>query len=163
MIDLQEAQAIVAEYMERTGASWHGENRVEDRDGYWFFSTGFIGSIGVVVDKHDGRLTALGSAWTLEYWFWAYENGFLVENPVVRVTAVRDMDDTVEFLLFIAVDGPARTPNPNPKRAWIRERLMTLPAEFRTCKLGLKADAFREVLRDGSFTYEIASEIESAR
>ena len=95
-------------------------------------------------------------------WLWCFENGLLTEKPIVRVTAVRDVEAAIEFLLFLALDGPARAPNPNMKRAWIRERLALLPAEFRTVELGLRGDAFKRVKIEGTFDYEIVSAIEPA-
>jgi hypothetical protein len=59
MIILDEALRAVRDYADRKRAVWFDQS-VLDRGSYWFFHVGFIGSLGVIVDRADGRLYAMG-------------------------------------------------------------------------------------------------------
>lgn len=72
---LDEARAAVTLYAEATGSMWFSESIVE-RDTYWFFPVGFIGSRGVIVDKADLALFPMGSALSIDDCFWGHEHGF---------------------------------------------------------------------------------------
>lgn len=154
MITIQEARKIADTYAKQRPAAWFDENVIE-RATYWFFAVGFIGSCGVIVDEADGRLHVMGSGRSLEDYFWAHEHGFSPEFVSLRVTQVHDQRRTVEFLLLLVQDGPARTRNPNPKRAWLEKQLETLPCQFAPQRLALFAPAFRDAAEQSWFEYEV--------
>ncbi|WP_438038640.1 hypothetical protein [Sorangium sp. So ce128] len=153
MVTLHEAQDVAQRYAEQRKAVWFN-NSVIDRATYWFFAVGHIGSQGVIVDKADGRLHVLGSALSLEDCFWAHEHGFSPEFVALRITRVHDREHTIELLLHIIEEGPPRLPNPNPKRAWLAERIDQLPCEFLPQRLRLSVPALRRAAEQGWFEYQ---------
>ena len=147
------AQELVEQYAKEHGARWLSEDVVERRK-YWFFPVGYIGSIGVFVDKATGALTSAGSAYDLETWSWGYERGLLAEPTNLTVTNISDAHNTLELLLHVLGAGPARLPNPNPKRRWLRDQLGRLPATFPDENLTLRIPSFREAVENGWFEFE---------
>ncbi|MGC4091927.1 MAG: hypothetical protein QM756_29400 [Polyangiaceae bacterium] len=133
-------------------AVWFSQEII-DRGAYWFFPVGFVGSCGVIVDKADLRLFPMGSALQLDDCFWGHEHGFSQNVLVLRVLQVHDSDGTVEFLLPLA--GAPHGRNPNPRRAWIRAALSTLPFDCPSQPLWLRIPAFRKLESTRPFVYEL--------
>ncbi|APR86146.1 Hypothetical protein A7982_11495 [Minicystis rosea] len=154
MITREQAHRLVRAHAERKGAIWF-DDVVVDRGGYWFFRVGYVGSCGVIVDKADGRLSVMGSALSLDDCFWGHEHGFSPGFLSLCITNVRDHRSTVELLLHLISSGPPRTRNPNPKRAWLSEKIESLPCVFEPQNLWLSIPTFREVLQQGWFEYQV--------
>jgi len=150
MVTLEQAHRAVEFYTDQHGAVWF-DPTVIDRGAYWFFRVGYIGSSGVIVDKVDGRLSVMGSALSLDDCFWGHEHGFSPELVLLRVINVHAWNHTIESLLRFA----PRQRNPNPGRAWVADRLRSLPCEFGPGHLWLSIPLFREVAQEGWFEYEI--------
>ncbi len=153
MITFEDAQGLIQRYAEHT-RSIHFDNPIIDRDTYWFFPVGYIGSPGVI-DNATGRLHVVGSGRPIEDALWAHEHGFSPERVALRILQIHDLRATVELLLCLIDDGPPRQRNPNPKRAWLERTLETLPYEFAPQGLGLSAPALRDAAERGWFEYEI--------
>jgi hypothetical protein len=149
---VDDAREVVTEYAKARRATWFSDEIVE-RDAFWFFHVGFIGSVGVIVDKADLSLFPMGSALPLDDCFWGHERGFSPASVVLRVVAVRDMDPTVEFLLDLAGAPPGR--NPNPRRKWIRTVLKRLPYDCPPQNLSLAIPAFRATVPPAPFEYQL--------
>ena len=159
MTTIEEAVAKARRYAEERGAIWSEEPPavIVVRGDYWFLRVGFIGSSGVIIDKESGRLFIMGSALSEDDMFWGHENGFSGERTALRITSVRDLNRTVEFLFYAVKDGPGSTRDPHPRRAWLKEQLATLPRTFRNQPLWLGIPAFRAVReKDQWFTFEAA-------
>ena len=150
MVTLEQAHRIVECYAEQHEAIWF-DPTVIDRGAYWFFRVGYIGSSGVIVDKVDGRLSVMGSALSLDDCCWGHEHGFSPKLVILRVVEVHAWKDTIEHLLRFA--PPQR--NPNLRRAWVEDRLRSLPCELGPALLWLDIPLFREVAREGQFEYQI--------
>ena len=154
MITLEQAHVLVNEYAPGAGAVWFEGETVVDRPGYWFFPVGFIGSRGVVVDKTTGTLTQLGSCHTLDDWLWGYEHGFLGESITLRVTAVADLEQTLQVLQSsISAEFRWRY----ELRNWIKACLCSLPAEFVSHDLALSIPRYRAALKNAWFTFDVRS------
>lgn len=154
MITLEQAHRAVQVYAEQREAAWF-DRTVIDRGGYWFFRVGHVGSCGVIVDKADGRLSVMGSALSLDDCFWGHEHGFSPELVRLRIKKVHHEGRTIEFLLYLVTAGPPRQPNPNPKRAWLADRLRALPCEFGPERFWLSIPSFRESLNHGWFEFDV--------
>lgn len=154
MVTLEQAHRAVESYAEQRGAVWF-DRTVIDRGAYWFFRVGYIGSCGVIVDKADGRLSVMGSALSLDDCFWGHEHGFSLNLLVLRIKNVCDPHHTIEFLLHLVTSGPPRQRNPNAKRAWLADRLQSLPCELGPEHLWLSIPAFRAASRQSWFEYEV--------
>jgi len=152
MLTHKQARDLVDAYAATAGAAWFRDRNVVERPGYWFFPVGFIGSIGVVVDKATAKLTPFGSGLSLDDWMWGYENGFLVVPVTLRVLSVNDVEATLQVLQD-AVSGEFRWRY--ELRNWLKERLHSLPADFPGQDLNMAFPAFRAALANASFTYEI--------
>lgn len=149
---LDEAREAVDHYARVTPSTWFSRAVVE-RETYWFFQVGFIGSCGVIVNKADLALFPLGSGLPTDDWFWGHEHGFSPKLVVLRVRAVRDLDPTIEFLLHLACAPPNR--NPNPRRAWLRTALERLPYDCPPQNLWLAIRAFRSLEPPLPFDYHV--------
>ncbi len=149
---LDDAREVVARYAKARRATWFSDEIVE-REAYWFFHVGFIGSVGVIVDKADLSLFPVGSALPLDDCFWGHEHGFSRNAVVLRVVAVHDLDRTIEFLLHFA--GAPADRNPNPRRAWVRSALARLPYDCPPQNLWLAIPAFRSHELSPHFEYQL--------
>jgi hypothetical protein len=149
---IDDAREVVTEYAKARRATWFSDEIVE-RDAYWFFPVGFIGSVGVIVDKADLALSPMGSALPIDDCFWGHEHGFSPRAVVLRVLAVHDLDWTIEFLLHFA--GAPANRNPNPRRAWIRSALARLPYDCPPQNLWLAIPAFRSFEPPEPFDYQL--------
>jgi hypothetical protein len=149
-----DASTVAERYADENDLTRVPADAGRERPTSWFFPVSYIGSRGIVIDKSTARVTALGSAFDLDDWLWAYDAGLLNEHTVLRVTSVRDLDRTIEFILYNVNCGPAGR-DPNPRRAWIRHHLSALPAEFPEQELALRSPAFRKAQESGWFTFEV--------
>jgi hypothetical protein len=152
MLTLKQATALVDAYAPGAGAAWVPGATTVERPTCWFFPVGFIGSVGVVVDKVTGKLTPLGSAYSLDDWLWGYEAGFLVAPVTLRVTSVVELEPTLHVLQS-CVRGEFRWRY--ELRSWLKERLQSLPAEFPEQDLQMAFPSFRAASQSGWFTYEL--------
>jgi hypothetical protein len=152
MITFEKARAAALAYAKEHGATWFEDKPVVERESFWYFPVGFIGSSGLAVDKQTGKIEPFGSALSLEDDLWTYEHGFMGEVGL-RVTRVHDLDRTVELFLYLRDDGPARTPNPNARRAWLRARLSAPPCEWPS--QWLPPLNMKEGIEAGWFEFEI--------
>lgn len=152
MLTLDDAHAIVERYASDAGAAWFPDRNVIDRQRYWFFPVGYIGSYGVVVDKASGEVTALGSAFTLEDWLWGYEHGFLQTSVTLRIMSIDDLDRTLAVLQS-SVSAEFRWRYELRNR--LEDRLRELPADFPQQNLALSIPSFRQALRNGWFEFEL--------
>jgi hypothetical protein len=130
VISRSEAEALVQRYVAESGVEWLEHEQTLERAGFWYFPVGHLRSIGVVVDRDCGRLTVLDSKLCLDDALWAHARGFSPVTVTMRVTRVVDPAKAIEFLLYWLDAGPPRSPNPNPRRAWLRARLAELPCDF---------------------------------
>ena len=154
---LDDAREVVARYAKARRTTSFSDEIVE-REAYWFFHVGFIGSVGVIVDKADLSLFPMGSALPLDDCFWGHEHGFSPNAVVLRVVAVHDLDRTIEFLLHFA--GAPADRNPNPRRAWVRSALARLPYDCPPQNLWLAIPAFRSHGLSPHFVYQLFPERE---
>jgi hypothetical protein len=153
-IGLPAAQSLVEQYAARAGAI-RFDGPILDRDTYWFFPVGYIGSSGVIVEKATGRLHVIGSRQPIEEAFWAHEHGFSRDRLVLRILRIHDRRTTIELLFNALDDGPPRQRNPNPRRAWFETVLEALPHEFAPQSLLHAAPALRQAAEQGGFEYQI--------
>lgn len=165
MLRLEDAVRLARLYAKEHGARWFRDppERIVERPDYWFLRVGYIGSSGVIIDKASGRLWVMGSALAEDDFLWGHENGFSGNRSTLRVTAVRDLTETVEFLFYVLRSGPGSTRDPHPRRSWLQEQLRGLPRDFPQQPLWLRIPAFRAV-RDEShwFDFEVTPEDETA-
>jgi hypothetical protein len=156
-LSFDEARRIANGYRRGRGAVWFEHREPLTRARYFFFPVGFIGSMGVVVNRADGRLTVLGSAGNLDDWLWAYERGFLAPKVTLRITWIGDFKQAVEIVRQCVQGAPPRTRDPFPGRAWARAALATLPAEF-PGQTGLPFQVFRQALAEEILAFELRAE-----
>jgi hypothetical protein len=149
---VDEARGAVDRYARESRFTWFSRD-VVDRETYWFFPVGCVGSCGVIVDKAELSLFPMGSALSLDDCFWGHEHGFSPEAVTLRVLAVHDFDRTIEFLLNFA--GAPADRNPNPRRAWIRSALACLPYDCPPQNLSLAVPAFRSFESSRPFDYRL--------
>jgi hypothetical protein len=131
--------------------------RVQELSNAWFFPLVFIGSVGLVVDKEDGRLFRFGSAFGPDTWIWAYERGFRWDLCDLVVTEVREMDRALQVLdgLNLARRGWGPKRSESFSGAELTELLAQLPARFPSQKLWMSFDALQAMDAHPPFTYVI--------
>jgi hypothetical protein len=149
---LDDARSAVDRYAVANRLTWFSHSIV-DRETYWFFPVGYVGSCGVIVNKADLSFFPMGSALPIDDCFWGHEHGFSPQAVTLRVLAVHDLDRTIEFL-FRFTDAPTGR-NPNPRRAWIRSALERLPYDCPPQNLWWAIPAFRSLESPGPFEYHL--------
>jgi hypothetical protein len=105
----------------RTRAASTGLALGEDRESanWWFFGTREIGCKGVIIDKRDGSLTRIGSAYPVDDFLWGYDAGIREEPVDFVVTEVFDQLRATTWLYENGFEG---------SRVYVREKLAKLPA-----------------------------------
>ena len=104
MVSLEEALSIRSRVY-KDPAPYPGR-LVVDRGGYLYFphpppddiGEMIIGSHGIIVDKKDGHWHSLGSACSVEQWFWAHERGIKHHAYTMVVEDVSDVEAARVFL-----------------------------------------------------------------
>lgn len=93
----------------------------EDRESanWWFFGTREIGCKGIIIDKRDGSLTRIGSAYPVDDFLWGYDVGIREEPVDFVVTEVFDHVRATTWLYESGFEG---------SRVYVREKLAKLPA-----------------------------------
>lgn len=72
---------------------------IQETATYFLFPMYQIGSCGALVEKRGGRLVRFGSAYSMEYWLWGYENGLLDEPPGdLAIVDVLDCEHAITLL-----------------------------------------------------------------
>jgi hypothetical protein len=90
-----------------------------------------IGTLGVVVEKSDGRATAVGSGADLELSLWAYDRGLVdPTRSCLVVDEVTDFERTLDVLRTIRRSIRYET------RRDVADKLTVLPASFLTRSRG---------------------------
>lgn len=69
-----------------------------ESENWWFIPENAIGSWGYIVDKRDGNIKVLGSAYHLGQHFLYYEFGFRFDLMDMRITQVSAFEQSVDFL-----------------------------------------------------------------
>lgn len=154
MMTFEQAQEIVdrlfANYM-------YDPKYVGEYIDFWYFPVGEIGSLGLVIDKADGHLNILGSAFPLEYWLWGHRRGFKHDTYDLVITKINNFAETVDFIYGIGLHFP--TVNSNPTRCYkenqVIEELKKSKPIFEDQRLGLKIPDFREIENAKDFEYEL--------
>jgi hypothetical protein len=164
MLRLEDAIRRARLYAEERGAIWFQEppEGIVERSDYWFLPVGFVGSVGIIIDKASGRLHVMGSSLSQDDFFWGHENGFSGERHTLRVTNVRELGKTVEFLFHAVRGGPGSTRDPHPGRQWLEEQLRELPHDFGQQSLWLRIPSFRHIREQSRwFDFEVSTEEEA--
>ncbi|MBN8432263.1 hypothetical protein JF535_15550 [Microbulbifer salipaludis] len=134
-LSLEEAEVIARKYCQVEGLTWNNGSRIE-KDSYYFFPIGYIGSSGVIIDKRHGKLVVLGSGFKLEDQFWAYERGLIPGNVNLKILAINRELKAVEKYIF-------RTLCDNK-----------LPRNFRSLSLSNRRSLKKELKEEAKFKAE---------
>jgi hypothetical protein len=154
-IDFAEASSIVANYAASNGAVAFSDEVVEHLN-FWFFPVGYVGSRGVIVDRADGKLSAIGSSpsISLDDCFWGHERGFSASLSCLTVTAIYNSSQTVDFLFNVLIEGPQGR-DPWPRREWLQHRLSQLPCTFGPQSFWLRIPWFRKTENEPIFEWSL--------
>jgi hypothetical protein len=125
----------------------------------WHFPSLNVGFTGILVAKHDGHVTPLGSALGLDDWLWGFRNGFQHDTYDIVITQAQDAERAVAALGDFAFRYPDVDAKPIE---WFNEaRLVRVlrkqPRVIRHQRLGLKIPLFRQMAEQAEvpFAYEL--------
>lgn len=152
MLTLDQARSLADSYAAKAGARWFPDVAPIERPEYWFLPVGYIGSSGVIVCKSSGRLTPLGSAFTVDDWLWGYERGLVADGVTLRILSVTDAEATLAVLQGV-ISGTFRWRY--ELRNWLKHSLAVVPIEFRDQHLALAIPQLREAELKNWFSFEI--------
>jgi hypothetical protein len=131
----------------------------------WFFPhrTQLIGSHGVVVNKHTGRVFHLGSAFPVERDLALYDRGYQFERFDLVVLTIRDLNETRRALYRVGLQvidvsydrgQVLRIPRSmTDLELW--GRLERVPCVFPDQALHARLEALEEARNSGWFTFEV--------
>ncbi len=76
---------------------------------FWFvgFESGVVGSMGLLVDKSDGHMNWLGSAYGWNTWLYAHRCGFTHKAYRWSISEIRDPDRLRKLLVRLRFDVEA--------------------------------------------------------
>ncbi len=149
MITLTQAQHLADTYHAQGGSTWF-EREVIEKETFWCFRVGFIGSAGIIIDKADGKLSVLGSALSLDDAFWGHEHGFSSESVTLHISKVYDVEQATSLLFQPVVNyptvktGPTYWRDKTAKRKALAAQLQDGPCQFGPLKLWLLIPYFRQ-------------------
>ena len=164
-LSLEEAEVIAKKYCQIEGLTWSNDFRAE-KDSYYFFPIGYIGSSGVIIDKRHGRLLVLGSGFKLEDQFWAYERGLIPENVNLRILAInRELEAVEKYIFHTLCDSrlprnfrtlslPSRRSLKKELKEEAKSKVENLPCELRGVFLSFDIHWFQWVEQNSVFDYE---------
>jgi hypothetical protein len=121
-----------------------------------------IGSCGVLVDRANGNVHHLGSAFPPEYWFEAYRRHFHLPCTVV-VTEVQDQERAAESLLrlqmsFVVPEEAHGTVWRIPKNYGLKDFLRScekLPARFENQNLIFRLHEIETIEKGGDLVMQV--------
>jgi hypothetical protein len=140
----------------------------ELREG-WFFAfrvTGeepVAGSQGVIVNKHDGRIFRLGSAFSLARDQKLYDKGYQFERYDLSIIEVVDAKRTLDVLVEVGIcivepqeeHGTVwRIPRALTRRE-LRDRIAVLPGVFEDINLYFRIEHLENARRNNWFRFEV--------
>jgi len=108
MITFQEAKQIAIENL-KGSVFVVSESQIAEKTFGWYFpiksKSGelYVGSNGFIVDRENGHVFTLGSAYPPERDFAAYEAGFRYDFYDLTILTVRDIPKTVHLLLDLTM------------------------------------------------------------
>lgn len=151
-------------YMKHYKMAYYDQKWVEEYSDCWFIPSpvdengyGIIGSMGVIIDKADGHINMLGSAFALDDWLWGHQRGFKHDTYDLVITKIHSFEKTLNFLSEISL----RYPTVNSKRiAWynqnqIKTELEKVRPTFSEQRLGLSIPLFREIENANLFEFQL--------
>ena len=118
------------------------DDEVREAERWWYFAVAQIGCRGIVVDKHDGAVTEIGSRGDLDDWLWAHDAGVVCGDASLVDFIVEEFANRDEAIKLVRALG-IHTNN------WrkIRDALDTLPARFRRVPLWMSIRELRTIDR----------------
>jgi len=155
-INLDQAIVIAEKYKAKSNSTTFDDEIVE-KESYWFFPIGFMGSSGVIIDKSDGRLHVMGSSLSRAEMFWGHENGFSPEKLDIEIYEINDSKVTSNLVAGLLVQL-SKMPN-QPRRASreaAKKLTEKLPLSLKGVSLWLKIPLFKEAKEENWFNYTIS-------
>ena len=154
MITFEQAQEIVARLYKEP---WYKPEQMSEYRDWWYFPVGYIGSLGVIVDKVDGHFNILGSAFPFEVWLWGHRRGFKHDTYDLVITEVNDYAATEDFISGLGLRYPTVNSSPvawyDPER--VKSELGKAHRVFQDQRLGLKIPLFKEIEGSNYFEYDL--------
>jgi len=154
-MNIKEANAIAANYKEKNSCADFGTGTIE-REDYWFYPIGYMGSSGIIINKSDKRIFIMGSALSEEEMFWGHEHGFSPKKLDFEIIEVSN-SLKVSGLLAGVLRQLGRAPH-SPMRAgreMASEMLKSLPLKFEGISLWLSIPWFMEAEKEAWLEYKI--------
>jgi hypothetical protein len=166
MLDQATARQIVEGQLP-DGLAIADDRIVELRSG-WFFpyrATGapMAGSQGAIVNKANGRVFRLGSAFPVERDLVLYDKGYQSERYDLVITSIADLERTMDALedLGVSIVEPKyehgtvwRIPRPLT-RVELRARLARLPCVLDDLALYFKVERLEQARDERTFEFEV--------
>ena len=163
MLSEQRARELAEGSIRGDGLTLAPGSTESDRGWYFHWNEKIFGSHGVVVNKETGSVFVLGSALPLERDLRMYDRGMDAEKHDLVITAVADLDETVELLQRIS--PTVVEPSYEHGTVWriprcltedeIRTRVATLPAIFPDVQLYFEFEAIVEARSSGFCVMEL--------
>jgi len=122
---------------------------------WWYIPFGWIGCSGYIVDKNDGHVNQLGSAYPLSVWFWGHIHGFKHDTYDFIITKINDQQQTLNFVNTIGFRFPHvdAKPSSSYRKKQHEEKLLSLPCIYENQRLGLSIPHFIDIDGFNLFDY----------
>ncbi|PQO45772.1 hypothetical protein [Blastopirellula marina] len=138
---------------------------VIESENWWYIPYGFIGCAGIIMDKLDGYVNALGSCYDLDLYFWAHNQNIKYEYADLTVTKVKNLQPTIATLMKMGNRAPLN-PIPNKSdsagnrtmfltRENIAEQLANLPVTFANQSLWFTIGALKKSFDADDFSFSV--------
>ncbi len=154
-MNIKEATLIAENYKKQNSCVDFGTGGIE-RESYWFFPVGYMGSSGIIINKNDERIFVMGSALSNDEMFWGHEHGFSPEKLTLEIITVSD-SLKVSGLIAGVLRRLGGVPS-SPMRAgreMATEMLENLPLKFEGISLWLSIPWFIEASEEKWLEYKI--------
>lgn len=154
-MNIKEANLIAEDYKEKNSCADFGTGIIE-RDDYWYFPIGYIGSSGIIINKSDERIFIMGSAHSIEEMFWGHENGFSPKKIDLEIIEVSNSIKVSGLLAGVLRQlGKAPSSPMRRGREMASEMLGSLPLKFEGINLWLSIPWFMEAEKEQWLKYKV--------
>ncbi len=140
------------------------ENVVIEKPFGWFFGVSEnYGCSGLIVNRDDGHVFQLGSGFTFQEYFDAYEAGFKYDFYDLTISSVQDISKTAKllfrlFMRYFIPEGENGTISQISQAYSIEQiqlALKSLPCTFPNQKFNLHFEIFQEIDKADCCKYQL--------
>ena len=163
MITFDKARKLAQDKLSGSDLALDEQVVIEKPFGWFFGVSENYGCSGLIVDKDNGHVFQLGSGFTFEEYFDAYEAGFKYDVYDLTILSVQDISQTTKllfklFMKYVIPENKNGTTWKIPQLCSIEQiqsALKSLPTTFSNQKFHSQFETFQEIDKANCCKYKL--------